>query len=83
MLVGIGDIMIGQTSKGVMKLICSLVGLCLCCFPGVLVAVLSHVDLFLCASALQRGETLGENEYKQELLYKIVKVIDKTAVYRG
>lgn len=82
-LVGIGDMMIGQTTKGVMKLLCSLVGLCLCCFPGLLIVILSHVDLYLSASALQNGESLGENEYKQELLFKIVKLIDKTAVYRG
>jgi len=82
-LLGLGHMVIGQTNKGLMILLCGIIGSCLCCVPGIAVAILGHVDAFQCASALQRGETLGENEYKQELLYKIVKVIDKTAVYRG
>lgn len=82
-LLGLGDIMIGQTNKGLIKLLCAVVGMCACCVPGVLIAILSHIDVYLCATALQRGESLGENEYKQELLYKIVKMIDKSAVYRG
>lgn len=82
-LAGLGDMVIGQNHKGIMVFLCALLGTCMCCVPGILVAVLSHVDVYLCAAALQRGETLGENEYKQELLYKIVKMIDKTAVYRG
>lgn len=82
-LVGLGDIMIGQNKKGLMVLLCSIVGMCLCCLPGMMVVILSHIDVYLCASALQRGETLGENEYKQQLLFKIVSVIDKTATFRG
>lgn len=57
--------------------------MCACCAPGVLIAILSHVDVYLCATALQRGDPLGEDEYKQELLYKTVKMIDTIAVYRG
>lgn len=82
-LPGLGDIMIGQTQKGLMVLVCAFVGTCLCCLPGAVLIILSHIDVYLCATALQRGETLGENEYKQELLFKIVRLIDKNAVYRG
>lgn len=82
-LPGLGDMVIGQTNKGVMVFLCALIGTCLCCVPGWVVAILSHIDTYQCAAALQRGETLGENEYKQEWLFKIVRIIDKSAVYRG
>jgi len=82
-LPGLGDMVIGQTNKGIMVLLCGLLGMCFCCIPGCVIIILSHIDVFLCASALQRGEILLENEYKQEFLYKIVKYIDKSAVYRG
>ena len=82
-LPGLGEMINGQSQKGIMVFLCAVIGTCLCCIPGTVVIILSHVDVYLCASALQRGETLGENEYKQELLYKIVKIIDKNAVYRG
>jgi TM2 domain-containing membrane protein YozV len=82
-LPGLGDMMLGQNQKGIMVILCSLVGICLCCVPGAAVIILSHIDVYMCAAALQRGETIGENEYRQELLYKIVKVIDKSATYRG
>jgi TM2 domain-containing membrane protein YozV len=82
-LAGLGEMVIGQNRKGITVFLCALLGTCMCCVPGILVVVLSHVDVYLSAAALQRGETLGENEYKQELLYKIVKIFDKTAVYRG
>ncbi len=82
-LPGLGSMFIGQTHKGLMELVCVFLGFCLCCIPGVLVTILSHIDAYQCAAALKNGETLGENEYKQELLYKIVKMIDKSATYRG
>lgn len=82
-LVGSGNMIIGQTKKGLTLLAFSIVGMCMCCVPGVLMVVFSHVDVYMCAAALQKGETLGENEYRLELLYKIVSVIDKTAVYHG
>lgn len=82
-LPGLGAMMLGQNQKGIFILLTGFVGMCLCCVPGILVIILSHIDVYLCASALQRGETLGENEYKQELLYKIIKFVDKSAFYRG
>lgn len=82
-LPGLGQMILGQSNKGIMVFLCALIGTCLCCVPGTVVVILSHVDAYLCASALQQGETLGENEYKQELLYKIVRIIDKSAVYKG
>ena len=82
-LVGSGNMIIGQTKKGLTLLAFSLVGMCMCCLPGVLMVVFSHVDVYMCATALQKGETLGENEYRLEILYKVVSVIDKSAVYKG
>lgn len=82
-LPGLGQMILGQSTKGIMIFLCALIGTCLCCIPGTVVIILSHVDAYLCAAALQRGESLGENEYKQELLFKIVRMIDKSAVYRG
>lgn len=82
-LAGLGDIVLGQTKKGLTVLGFCIVGMCLCCVPGILVAILSHIDVYLCAAALQRGEPLDENEYKQELLYKLVSMVDKSAVFRG
>lgn len=75
--------MLGQTKKGITVLLFAIVGTCLCCLPGIAIVVLSHVDVYQCADALNRGEPLEENEYKLELLYKIVSLVDKTAVYRG
>jgi TM2 domain-containing membrane protein YozV len=82
-LAGLGDIVLGQTKKGLTVLAFCLAGVCLCCLPGFLLVILSHIDVYMCATALQRGEPLDENEYKLELLYKIVSLVDKTAVYRG
>jgi hypothetical protein len=82
-LAGSGFMVIGQTKKGITLLLSSLVGICLCCLPGVLMVILSHVDLYMCTAALQRGETLQENEYRLEVLYKIVSLYDKTAVFNS
>ena len=82
-LPGLGDMILGQTNKGIMVFVCSLLGTCLCCVPGIVVNILSHIDVYWCATSLQKGEPLGENEYKQELLFKAVRLIDKNAIYRG
>lgn len=82
-LPGLGSMMIGQTHKGLMTLLAAVLGFFLCCIPGTVIVILSHIDAYQCAAALQRGETLGENQYKQELLYKIVHLFDKSAIYLG
>ena len=53
----------------------------MCC--SVVVAVLGLIDVYQVAEALQKGEKLDENEYKFEILYKLMSLIDKKAVYNG
>ena len=69
----------GQQRKWIMSLVAIFVGTFLCCLPGTVIAILSAVDSYQTAQRLQSGEELGENEYTNALLYKIVRIIDKTA----
>lgn len=64
-------------------LLATIVGSCLCLFPGVIVAILGIVDCYSVAKAVSEGQEVGANEFKIELLYKIVRIIDKTATYRA
>ena len=59
------------------------IGSCLCVFPGIVLAVLGLVDVYQVAVAVEAGEEVDENEYKMELLYKVVKLIHKDAVFKG
>jgi hypothetical protein len=69
----------GQQRKWLMTLIAIAVGLVLCCVPGLVVWILSVIDSYQTARRLQREETILENEYSQPWLFKIVRMIDKTA----
>jgi hypothetical protein len=69
----------GQQRKWLFNLLANIIGTILCCIPGLVVFVLSVIDSYQTAERLQQGEAIGENEYSQPLLYKIVKIIDKTA----
>jgi hypothetical protein len=62
-----------------MTLLGGLLGSILCCLPGIVVGVLSIVDSYQTAQRLQRGEAIDENEYTNPTLFKIIKIIDKTA----
>lgn len=79
----LGYILIGQTKKGVMVVIATIIGSVLCFLPGLLIAVLGLVDVFVTAQAIEKGLEIDENEYKNELLYKIVKIIHKDAVFKS
>ena len=81
---GIGHVVInGQTNKWIMTLVMTLIGSLLCVLPGIVVGVLSVVDSYQTAERLKNGEEIPENEYSNELLFKICKVIDKKATYKG
>ena len=81
---GIGHMVInGQTNKWVYTIIVTLIGMVLCVFPGIVVAILSTVDSYQTAARLQKGEAIGENEYSNALLYKICKIIDKKATCKN
>jgi hypothetical protein len=79
----LGYILLGQAKKGMFVLLATIVGSCLCLFPGVIVAILGIVDCYSVAKAVSEGQEVGANEFKIELLYKIVRIIDKTATYRA
>lgn len=82
LLFGLGHVIInGQTNKWVMIMVTGIIGSCLC-LPGILVGILSIVDSYQTAARLQKGEAIGENEYSNELLYKICKILDKKATYK-
>ncbi|MFH1377712.1 MAG: hypothetical protein ABIH86_03065 [Planctomycetota bacterium] len=77
----LGYILLGQASKGIMVLIVSivlnLIGV------GWIVALLGVYDAYLVAGAIEKGEEVDENEYKFELLYKLMKVVHKDAIFKG
>ncbi len=62
-----------------MTLVVTLIGSCLCVFPGIVIGILSVIDWYQTAERLSNGETIDENEYSNVLLYKICKIIDKKA----
>ena len=79
----LGYALIGQTNKGIMVLLATLIGTLLCGLPGIIVMILGLVDVFEVATAIQKGEKIDEHEYKNEMLYKIVKMLHKDAIFNG
>ncbi len=69
----------GQQRKWLFSLLAILIGEVLCCIPGIVLSVLSIIDAYQTAQRLQAGETIGENEYTNPLLFTAVSFIDKTA----
>jgi hypothetical protein len=79
---GLGHLIInGQQKKFIMILIAGLIGTLLCCIPGLVVAITSIIDAYKTAEKLKAGKEIDENEYSYELLYKIMKIIHKDAVF--
>jgi hypothetical protein len=73
----------GQQKKWMMTFIAIIIGYILIFFPGMILAILSVIDSYQTAERLQKGETIPENEYTNVLLYKVVKIIDKTATCKA
>ena len=69
----------GQQRKWLYSFGAIIIGSILCCVPGWVVAILSIIDSYQTAVRLQNGETIGENEYTNPTLFKIVSYIDKEA----
>ena len=69
----------GQTRKWGFILLAGVIGSILCCLPGTFICILSLIDAYKTAERLKSGEAIPENEYSLPLLYKIVKILDKTA----
>jgi hypothetical protein len=69
----------GQTRKWAFTLLVTFIGFILCCLPGTFVSILSIIDSYQTAERLKNGESIPQNEYSLPLLYKIVRIIDKSA----
>jgi hypothetical protein len=69
----------GQQRKWLFSLLAIVIGSVLCCVPGWIICILSIIDSYQTAQRLQAGEAIGENEYTNPTLFKVVSYIDKTA----
>ena len=83
-VLGTGHFLInGQQRKWIYTLVAGIIGSILCFLPGIVVGVCSVIDAYQTAARLQKGETIGENEYTFPLLFKIMSKIDKTATCKN
>ena len=74
-ILNLGHIVVnGQMRKWLFTLVLMLVP-CL----GLIIWVLSIMDAYATAVRLKAGEAIPENEYSNPTLFKIMKMIDKTA----
>ncbi len=78
---GLGYILMGQTTKAIYTFILFVilvwVGI------GAIVGILATIDGYQTAQALAAGEEVDENEYKLEIYYKLISILDKNAIYKG
>jgi len=81
LILNLGHLIInGQQKKWLMSLIVIFVGsICIC--PGLVFLVLSVLDAYKTAEKLKAGKEIDENEYSNELLFKVCKIIHKDAIY--
>jgi hypothetical protein len=82
LIINLGALIINGQQR---KFIFTAVAMCLTWWflLGVLIWVLSAIDTMQTAERLQKGEEIDENEYTNELLYKIIKIVDSTATFKG
>jgi hypothetical protein len=81
-VLGTGHLIVnGQKTKWIKILIAQIIGTILCCLPGMVIGILSIIDAYKTAQKLQAGKEIDENEYSNELLYKIVSKLHKEAIY--
>ena len=73
----------GQQKKWMWTFIAIFIGYIFLFLPGFILAILSVIDSYQTAERLQKGEEIDENEYSSPLLYKIVKILDKTATCKA
>lgn len=69
----------GQQRKWLFNILAYVIGLALCCIPGFVVIVFSVMEAYQTAERLQRGETIGINEYTNPTFFKIMRKLDKEA----
>jgi len=83
-VLGLGHLIInGQQRKWIYIIVCQIIGSFLCGIPGLIIGICSIIDAYQTAERLQKGEEIDENEYTFGFLYKIISIIDKSAVYKG
>ncbi|MCW8133061.1 MAG: hypothetical protein KIS92_22120 [Planctomycetota bacterium] len=85
LILALGHLIInGQQRKWLFILLTSIVlGMITCGLMSLPMLILSILEAYQTAERLQKGEELDENEYTFGLLYKIISIIDKSAVYKG
>jgi len=79
LLLGSGHYYNGQQRKWLYTLGASLIGICACVLPSIVISILSIIDAYQTAERLKNGEAIPENEYSQPMLFKIISYMDKTA----
>jgi TM2 domain-containing membrane protein YozV len=94
-LPGLGHFLLGQGGKGtyiiglyiglmVLTVPCSWVLIGLLFIPVVFaIWVLAGIDAYAVAKAVEDGETVDENEYKNEFLFKIMSNLHKDGIFNG
>jgi TRAP-type C4-dicarboxylate transport system permease small subunit len=92
----LGYLLVGQTKKAIIFLVIALVEIVLgfvtsptLILPfvfGILylaLVLMAAIDVHGVATAVEAGEEVDENEYKLEILYKILSIVQKDAVYKS
>jgi hypothetical protein len=79
-VLGIGHVVInGQQRKWLFCLLATFLGIFACCIGATVISILSGIEAYQTAQRLQKGETIGENEYTFAPMFKVVSFLDKTA----
>ena len=79
-VLGLGHLIVnGQQRKWLYTLLAGLIGSCACVLPGIVIGIFSIVDSYQTAERLKSGESIPENEYTFVPLFKVIRIIDKTA----
>jgi hypothetical protein len=77
---GIGHVVVnGQQRKWLFCLLATILGIFLCCVGATVISILSTIEAYQTALRLQKGETIGENEYTFVPMFKVARLLDKTA----
>ena len=80
LILNLGHVIInGQAKKWAMIFLATIIGTFLCVLPGLVIWILSVLDSYQTAERLRAGEEIPENEYTNPTLYKICRIIDKSA----
>ncbi|KPK04852.1 MAG: hypothetical protein AMJ56_16725 [Anaerolineae bacterium SG8_19] len=61
LLGGVGQIYLGQTKKGVILIVATLILSCI--GIGVLIPIVGAIDAYMMADKLQKGETIGDMQW--------------------